>query len=82
MTSPGFENFLPLPDERVEAATLAASPELKYMKANGRGWIELEISEEKTVASWLFVSSIIEPEYELIAGARLETYAGEHQIKA
>lgn len=82
VTSPGFENFLPLPDERVEAATLAASPELKYMKANGRGWVELEISEEKTVASWLFVSSIIEPEYELIAGARLETYAGEHQIKA
>ncbi len=82
VTSPGFENFMPvLTEEQVQAATLVASPELKYMKANGRGWLELELSAEKTVASWFFVSTIIEQQYDVIADARLETYAGEHQIK-
>lgn len=80
VTSPGFENFLPLPDKQVEEATIAASPELKYMKANGRGWIDLQISAAKTVATWQFVSTIIEPEFTVMAGATLETLAGQHYI--
>ncbi len=81
VTSPGFENFLPLPEQQVEEATLAASPELKYMKANGRGWVELNISNEKTVATWQFVSTILETEFTVTPGATLETYAGQHRIK-
>ena len=82
VTSPGFENFLPLPDLQVEEATLAASPELKYMKANGRGWIDLHISASKTVATWQFVSTILETEFTVSSGAVLETYAGQHYIES
>lgn len=82
VTSPGFENFLPLPDRQVEEATLAASPELKYMKANGRGWIDLHISAEKTAATYQFVSTILETEFTVSSGATLETFVGEHRIKS
>jgi alkaline phosphatase D len=82
VTSPGFENFLPLPDLQIEEATLAASPELKYMKANGRGWIDLHISASKTVATWQFVSTILETEFTVSSGAVLETYAGQHYIES
>jgi len=81
VTSPGFENFLPLPDQQVEDATLAASPELKYMKADGRGWIDLHISASKTVATWQFVSTILETEFTVSSGAALETNAGQHYIE-
>lgn len=81
VTSPGFENFLPLPDEQVEEATIAASPELKYMKANGRGWVDLQISAEKSTATWQFVSTILETEFTVSEGATLETYAGRHRME-
>lgn len=80
VTSPGFENFLPLPEAQVEEATIAASPELKYMKANGRGWIDLEISAEKTSATWQFVSTILETEFTVSSGATLDTFPGQHTI--
>ncbi len=81
VTSPGFENFLPLPDAQVEAATQAASPELIYMKANGRGWIELTVTPQKSSATWQFVSTILEQDYSTIEGATLETVAGQHSIE-
>ena len=81
VTSPGFENFLPLPEPQIEDATLAASPELKYMKANGRGWIDLHIDAEKVAATWQFVSTILETEFTVNTGATLETYAGQHRLK-
>ncbi len=81
VTSPGFENFLPLPPQQVEEATLAASPELKYMRANGRGWIDLHINAAKSAATWQFVSTILETEFTVSSGATLECYAGQHRIK-
>ena len=80
VTSPGFENFLALPEGRLEEATLQASPELKYMKANGRGWVELDVQRDKVRATWHFVSTITDRSYELVAGATLETLAGSPAI--
>ncbi len=80
VTSPGFENFLALPEGRLEEATLQASPELKYMKANGRGWVELDVQRDKVRATWQFVSTITDRSYELVAGATLETLAGSPAI--
>ena len=80
VTSPGFENFLALPAGRLEEATLQASPELKYMKANGRGWVELDVQRDKVRATWQFVSTITDRSYELVAGATLETLAGSPAI--
>lgn len=80
VTSPGFENFLALPEGRLEEATMEASPELKYMKANGRGWVELDVQRDKVRATWHFVSTITARDYELVAGATLETLAGSPAI--
>ena len=82
VTSPGFENFLPLPEEQVVAATLQASPELVYMKPLGRGWVELDVTPANVRAAWHFVSSITEQDYTVLDGARLEVLAGEHTLRA
>ena len=80
VTSPGFENFLALPEGRLEEATMQASPELKYMKANGRGWVELDVQRDKVRATWLFVSTITDRSYAVEPGATLETLAGNPAI--
>ena len=80
VTSPGFENFLPLPEDQVVAATMQMSPELVYMKPNGRGWVELEVLPDSVSAAWHFVSSITEAEYAVVDGARLKVQAGEHTL--
>jgi len=81
ITSPGFENFLAVPQDRLEQATLQASPELKYFKANGRGWVELEITPQQVNALWQFVSTVTEKRYQVIAGATLRTRAGNPMIE-
>ncbi|MDO9317723.1 MAG: alkaline phosphatase D family protein [Gammaproteobacteria bacterium] len=81
VTSPGFENFLALPEGRLEEATMQASPELKYMRANGRGWVELNVQRDKVRATWHFVSTITDRSYELVSGATLETLAGNPAIR-
>lgn len=82
VTSPGFENFLPLPEELVVDATMQASPELVYMKPLGRGWVALEVTRERVSATWHFVSSVTQAEYVVTTGARLEVQAGEHTLRA
>jgi alkaline phosphatase D len=82
VTSPGFENFLPLPEELVVSATMQASPELVYMKPLGRGWVSLEVTREQVSASWHFVSTVTERDYVVADGARLAVMAGEHILRA
>lgn len=82
VTSPGFENFLPLPEAQVVEATMQASPELVYMKPLGRGWVALDVTRERMSASWHFVSSVTQADYEVLAGARLAVMAGEHVLRA
>jgi alkaline phosphatase D len=82
VTSPGFENFLPLPEAQVVEATMQASPELVYMKPLGRGWVALDVTRERVSASWHFVSTVTQTEYVVSAGARLEVMAGEHILRA
>jgi alkaline phosphatase D len=82
VTSPGFENFLPLPEEQVVSATLQASPELVYMKPLGRGWVALEVTPAQVSASWHFVSSVTQRDYVVTDGARLNVQAGGHVLRA
>ncbi|MDT8427471.1 MAG: alkaline phosphatase D family protein [Pseudomonadales bacterium] len=81
VTSPGFENFLPIPQDRLQQATLQASPELKYFKADGRGWVELLVNAERVQASYQFVSTVQARDYELVSGARLISLAGEPGLR-
>lgn len=80
VTSPGFENFMPLPEDRLVAAFMQASPEMRYMRGLGRGWMELDISREHVSTRFFYVSTILEPEYEVEESAALSVRVGEHVI--
>ncbi len=80
VTSPGFENFMPLPEDKLVAAFMQASPEMRYMRGLGRGWMELDISREHVSTRFFYVSTILEPEYEVEESAALSVRVGEHVI--
>lgn len=81
VSSPGFENFMPLPEAQLVEAFMSASPEMRYMRGLGRGWMELDITREKVSTGFFYVSTVIEQEYAVEAVAPLESYAGEHMIR-
>lgn len=80
VTSPGFENFMPLPEDKLVAAFMQASPEMRFMRGLGRGWMELDISREQVSTRFFYVSTILEPEYEVEESAALSVRVGEHVI--
>lgn len=80
VTSPGFENFLPLPAKRLEQATIEASPELKYFDAPNRGWMELHLTPERASAKWQYVSTVHELDYQVVGGPTLETAIAQARI--
>jgi len=80
ISSPGLEHFLPADPARVEKGLLEASPELKYANTQDRGWMDLDVSEETVSAQWFFVSSVITPDYSVIAGPQTSTQAGNRKL--
>ncbi|ALO45542.1 alkaline phosphatase D family protein [Pseudohongiella spirulinae] len=80
VSSPGFETFLPLPERELVAAFMRNSPEMRYMRGLGRGWIELDITREQVAAQFLYVSTVMEQEYQVGETQPLISRAGEHVI--
>lgn len=81
VTSPGFENLLPLPEPELVSAFMRNSPEMRYMRGLGRGWVELDISREQVAAQFLYVSTVMEQEYQVEETEPLVSLAGEHVIR-
>jgi len=81
VSSPGFENFLPLPERELVAAFMRNSPEMRYMRGLGRGWMELDITREHVAARFLYVSTVMEQDYQLEEIEPLLAFAGEHVIR-
>lgn len=81
VTSPGFENFMPLPEDKLINAFMRDSPEMRYMRALGRGWMELDITQESVSTRFYYVSTILEQEYTVEETAALVSHAGEHVIR-
>ena len=80
VSSQGFETFLPLPEPELAAAFMRYSPEMRYMRDLGRGWIELDITREQVAAQFLYVSTVMEQEYQVEETEPLISRAGEHVI--
>lgn len=81
VSSPGFETFLPLPESELVAAFMRNSPEMRYMRGLGRGWVELDISREQVAAQFLYVSTVMEQDYQVEETEPLVSFAGEHVIR-
>ncbi|MBL4787794.1 MAG: alkaline phosphatase D family protein [Kordiimonadaceae bacterium] len=80
ISSPGFESFLPADTKRTEEALLKVSPEMKYVNANDRGWMNLTITSDKVSAQWYFVSTVTKPDYEVSKGPVKHTLKNTHTL--
>ncbi|MDO9519272.1 MAG: alkaline phosphatase D family protein [Pseudohongiella sp.] len=82
VTSPGFEGFMPLPEQQLVDAFMRNSPEMRYMRGFGRGWMELDITRDQIATRYYYVSSVLEQEYEVEETDAFVCAAGEHVIRA
>ena len=68
VSSPGLENYVPLPPEQMPALLKGASPELVACDTAQRGWTHITLTPEAATAQWRFVSSVVEPTFQASAG--------------
>jgi alkaline phosphatase D len=73
VSSPGLETYVPLPPERMQALLKGASPELVACDTSQRGWTHVTLTPETATAQWRFVSSVVEPTYQVTASEPLVT---------
>ena len=71
ISSPGLENYVPLPPDQMQALLKGASPELVACDTSQRGWTQVTLTPEAATAQWRFVSSVTEPSYQSSAGEPL-----------
>ena len=81
VSSPGLENYVPLPPEQMQALLKGASHELVACDTSQRGWTEVTLTPEAATAQWRFVSSVIEPGYTSLAGPKLVATAGHRRLQ-
>ena len=71
VTSPGFEDELPLPAEAAEHALIAKNPELSYCRLRARGYTVVTISPDAVDVSWIFVDTVKTRNFSAAVGKRL-----------
>lgn len=86
VSSPGLEEYLGIAVEdyaAVEAGIVNLVEGLKYMNAGDRGVLGLDINHERIIATWEFVSSVKEPEYNLLTARskQLQLNAGSKTLE-
>ena len=80
VSSPGLERYVPLPPERMKALLKGASPELVACDTSQRGWTHVMLTPETATAQWRFVSSVVEPSYQVSAGEPLVTQRNTRKL--
>ncbi|MDO3381293.1 alkaline phosphatase D family protein [Gilvimarinus algae] len=69
VSSPGLEEYLGVPEAayaQTEAGIVNLVAGLKYLNAGDRGLLTLDITHERILAEWAFVSSVQEASYTLL----------------
>lgn len=82
VSSPGMEEYLPVQPDVVAAAIKAKSPELKFLDSNHRGWLELEVTKEAITATFRFVSTVRNADYELVTPVQRTVMTGKHKLES
>jgi len=80
VSSPGLENYVPLPPDEMQALLKGASPELVACDTSQRGWTHVTLTPEAATAQWRFVSSVTEPTYQTSAGEPLVTQRNARKL--
>jgi alkaline phosphatase D len=80
VSSPGLENYVPLPPEQMQALLTGSSPELVACDTAQRGWTQVTLTPEAATAQWRFVSSVRKPTYHTSAGEPLVTLRNARKL--
>jgi alkaline phosphatase D len=80
VSSPGLEAYLPVETSILTKAMLDKNPELKYLNAKDRGWMEVSITPEAVNSNWFFVSTVLDTTYDVINGPSHQIKKGAHKI--
>jgi alkaline phosphatase D len=80
VSSPGLENYVPLPPEQMQALLTGSSPELVACDTAQRGWTQVTLTPEAATAQWRFVSSVRKPTYQTSAGEPLVTLRNARKL--
>ena len=81
VSSPGLENYVPLPPLQMQALLKGASPELVACDTSQRGWTQVTLTPVAATAEWQFVSLVAEPTYTTRTGPVLKMSAGHRRLK-
>ena len=71
ISSPSIEEWVPLPPEQMQTLLKGTNPELVACDVSQRGWTKIALTPEVATAQWRFVSSVVEPTYQVSAGEPL-----------
>lgn len=82
VSSPGFEEFIDVPMERVEQAFVDASEGLKWVDAQHRGYVTLSFTQERVEAEYHRVSTVKSRVYNVLPSQRFTVSAGRSPDQA
>lgn len=82
VSSPGMERFIPVPPGIVAERFVATNPELVYLDAERRGWLELEMTAEAATGRWHFVTTVLSRRYQALLGPAYRVRVGEKSLRA
>lgn len=80
VSSPGMETYLPVEPNVVSDALRTSSPELKFIDSEHRGWLKLSLTPSETTASWHFIDSVLNENYQKLPEVKRTTKIGKHNI--
>ena len=64
----------------MQALLKGASPELVTCDTSQRGWTQVTLTPETATAQWRFVSSVVEPSFQVSAGEPLVTQRNTRKL--
>lgn len=81
VSSPGMERFVPVPPGIVAERFVAINPELVYLDAERRGWLELQLTPEAAAGRWHFVTTVLSRRYQPLLGPAYRMRVGETSLE-
>lgn len=81
VSSPGMEEYLPVPPGVLSEALYASSPELTAFDGEHRGWLELGLTTSDVTATFHFVSTVRDQTYQMLPSTVRTVKANEHKTR-
>ena len=80
ISSPGMENYLPVPAEELAQALKDASPGLVDVDTSRRGWSEITLTPQAMRNQWHFVATVLDRRFDVQSSPEMVCLAGERRF--